>query len=184
VVLPVVRQVGEGWEDDPRAIAREHFATNVLRPRLQRLLRVANRSSAREVVAAAPEGEEHDLGLLAAAAAAADAGWRVRYLGARTPTAALERTADEVGAAWSSSARSSASRAEAFLADRPTFAGAAVVLGGSGFIASDVARLPRAVFHEAASAASPTRSSGPSRPPAPPAADAHAAVDVSARCGT
>jgi MerR family transcriptional regulator, light-induced transcriptional regulator len=148
VVLPVVRQVGDGWEDDPRVIAREHFATNVLRPRLQRLLRVANRPGAREIVAAAPEGEEHDLGLLAAAAAAADAGWRVRYLGARTPTAALERTADEVGAAVVLVGAVFRERGEAFLADRPAFASAAVVLGGSGFVGSDVARLPRAVFHD------------------------------------
>jgi MerR family transcriptional regulator, light-induced transcriptional regulator len=148
VVLPVVRQVGDGWEDDPRVIAREHFATNVLRPRLQRLLRVANRSSARECVAAAPEREEHDLGLLAAAAAAADAGWRVRYLGASTPTAAIERTVDEFGASVVLVGAVFREQGEAFLADRPVFGDAAVVLGGSGFIPSDVSRLRRAVFHD------------------------------------
>jgi MerR family transcriptional regulator, light-induced transcriptional regulator len=148
VVLPVIRQVGDGWQDDPRVIAREHFATNVLRPRLQRLLRVGNRSDARDCVAAAPEHEEHDLGLLASSAVAADAGWRVRYLGARTPTAALERTVAAldpdvvlVGAVFRE-------QAEAFLADRPAFARAAVVLGGSGFIPADVSRLRHAVFHE------------------------------------
>lgn len=148
VVLPVVRQVGDGWEDDPRVIAREHFATNVLRPRLQRLLRVTHRSGARECVAAAPEQEEHDLGLLAAAAAAADAGWRVRYLGARTPTAAIEHAVAELGASVVLVGAVFREQGEAFLADRPVFPRAAVVLGGHGFVPSDVSRLQRAVFHE------------------------------------
>jgi MerR family transcriptional regulator, light-induced transcriptional regulator len=148
VVLPVLRQVGEGWQDDPRVIAREHFATNTLRPRLQRLLRAPARSGARICLAAAPEGEDHDLGLLASAVVAADAGWRVHYLGARTPTAAMERAVEElrpeivlVGAVFRE-------QAEAFLADRPAFRRAAVVLGGTGFIPSDSSRLQRTVVHQ------------------------------------
>ncbi|WP_052665266.1 MerR family transcriptional regulator [Nitriliruptor alkaliphilus] len=148
VILPVLREVGNGWQDDPRVIAREHFATNVLRPRLQRLLRVATPSTARICLAAAPEGEEHDLGLLASAVVAADAGWRVHYLGARTPTAAIERAAAEldpdvivIGAIFRD-------QAEAFLADRPTFDRAALVVGGAGFVPADTARLRHAVLHE------------------------------------
>ncbi|GGI03363.1 MerR family transcriptional regulator [Egicoccus halophilus] len=147
VFLPVLRRVGEGWQDDPRVIAREHFATNTLRPRLQRLLRSSARGAGRSLLAAAPEAEEHDLGLLAAAAAAADAGWQVHYLGARTPTAAMERGAEQlvpdvvlVGAVFRE-------RAEAFLADRPSFPGAGIVLGGTGFVAADVTGLPNAVVH-------------------------------------
>jgi MerR family transcriptional regulator, light-induced transcriptional regulator len=148
VVLPVLRQVGEGWQDDPRVIAREHFATNTLRPRLQRLLRTHARAGARVCLAAAPEGEEHDLGLLASAVVVADAGWRVHYLGARTPTAAMERAVEDlrpevvlVGAVFRE-------QAEAFLVDRPAFGRAAVVLGGSGFIPSDSSRLHHAVVHQ------------------------------------
>jgi MerR family transcriptional regulator, light-induced transcriptional regulator len=148
VVLPLLRRVGEGWQDDPRIIAREHFASNTLRPRLQRLLRTTTRAGARDCVAAAPEGEEHDLGLLCSAVVAADAGWRVHYLGARMPTAAIERAVDDldpevvlIGAVFRE-------QAEAFLADRPSFQRAAVVLGGTGFIASDTSRVPRAVVHQ------------------------------------
>lgn len=148
VLLPVLRDLGDGWEDDPRVIAREHFATNVLRPRLQRLLRVATPSTARRCLAAAPEGEEHDLGLLACAVVAADAGWRVHYLGARMPTTALERavaTLDPdvvlVGALFRA-------QAEAFLADPPALHRAAVVLGGVGFVPEDAARLPHTVVHQ------------------------------------
>jgi MerR family transcriptional regulator, light-induced transcriptional regulator len=150
VILPVLRNVGDGWEDDPRVIAREHFASNVLRPRLQRLLRVATPSTARVCLAVAPEGEEHDLGLLASAVVAVNAGWRVHYLGARTPTAAMERAVAEldpevviVGALFRE-------QAESFLADRPSFGRAAVVLGGVGFSAEHPARLPHAVLHEGA----------------------------------
>ncbi|MEX1164151.1 MAG: MerR family transcriptional regulator [Nitriliruptor sp.] len=147
VLLPVLRHLGDGWEDDPRIIAREHFATNTLRPRLQRLLRTRPRTTAPVCLAAAPETEEHDLGLLASAVVAADAGWRVHYLGARTPTVAMERASVDlspdvvlVGAVFREAA-------EDFLADRPTFSGAGVVLGGAGFIPSDASRLPRAIVH-------------------------------------
>jgi MerR family transcriptional regulator, light-induced transcriptional regulator len=149
VLLPVLRRVGDGWQEDPRVIAREHFATNTLRPRLQRLLRTSPpRAGARRVLAATPEHEEHDLGLLAASVVAADAGWQVHYLGARTPSSAIERSAAElrpdvvlVGAVFRE-------HAEAFLRDAPDLGGAALTLGGSGFVAEDASRLPGAVVHE------------------------------------
>ncbi|MBS3942480.1 MAG: MerR family transcriptional regulator [Actinobacteria bacterium] len=148
VLLPVLRHVGDGWQDDPRVIAREHFATNTLRPRLQRLLRTAARTAGGSILAAAPEQEEHDLGLLAAAAVAAHAGWRVHYLGPRTPLAALRRAVDEldpdvvlVGALFRE-------HAEAFLAERPQFARAGLLLGGIGFLPADASRLPSAVVHD------------------------------------
>lgn len=148
VLLPVLRHVGDGWQDDPRVIAREHFATNTLRPRLQRLLRTSVRTAGGSILAAAPEHEEHDLGLLAAAAVAAEAGWRVHYLGPRTPLDALERAAAEldpdvvlVGALFRE-------HAEAFLARVPRFERAGLVLGGAGFLASDADRVPGAVVHD------------------------------------
>jgi MerR family transcriptional regulator, light-induced transcriptional regulator len=151
VLLPVLRNVGDGWQDDPRVIAREHFATNTLRPRLQRLLRTsAAASSAKTLLAAAPEHEEHDLGLLAACVVAADAGWRVHYLGARTPSGAIERAVATlrpdvvlIGAIFRE-------HAERFLEDAPDLGTAGLTLGGSGFIAPDGARLPGAVIHHGA----------------------------------
>jgi MerR family transcriptional regulator, light-induced transcriptional regulator len=147
VLLPVLRHVGDGWQDDARVIAREHFATNTLRPRLQRLLRVGA-TSRRTCLAAAPEGEEHDLGLLASAVVAAHAGWRVHYLGARTPTAVIEQSVVDlapqvvlVGAVFRT-------HALAFLDDRPSLGRCGVVLGGEGFVGEDVERLPTAVLHD------------------------------------
>lgn len=147
VVLPVLRRVGEGWQDDPRIIAREHFATNTLRPRLQRLIR--NRgSSGRSCLAAAPEGEDHDLGLLASAVVAADAGWQVHYLGARMPTAAMERSLSDLGPQLLLVGSMHRAHAQSFLDDDPRFGSTAIVLGGPGFIPSDASRLRNAVVHQ------------------------------------
>jgi DNA-binding transcriptional MerR regulator/methylmalonyl-CoA mutase cobalamin-binding subunit len=148
VVLPVLRRVGEGWQDDPRVIAREHFATNTLRPRLQRLVRSTARADARSCLCAAPEGEDHDLGLLAGAVVAADAGWRVHYLGARTPTAAIERSVADLRPTVVLIGAMHRAHADAFLQDRPRFDGSAVVLGGTGFNPSDAARLADAIVHQ------------------------------------
>jgi DNA-binding transcriptional MerR regulator len=133
VVMPMLRDLGEGWEDDPALIAAEHFATNTLRPRLQRLLSGSRSASAPTCVAAAPEHEDHELGVLAAAAVASDLGFRVTYLGARTPVAALERSVATirpdvvlVGAMTSRAGRG-------FCAAPPELGGARLVVGGPGF---------------------------------------------------
>lgn len=148
VVLPVLRDLGEGWEDDPGVIAREHFASNVLRPRLQRLLRPAARLGTRTCVAAAPEHEEHDLGLLAAAVTAADAGWRIHYLGARTPTDALARSVRDLAADAVLVGAVHREHARDFLDRPPALGGAALVLGGEGFRAADTERIPSATVHD------------------------------------
>ena len=142
VVMPVLRDLGEGWREDPALIAAEHFATNTLRPRLHRLLAGAHRAAAPTCLAAAPEGEDHELGVLAAAAVAADAGFRVTYLGARTPRAALERSAATlrpdvvlIGAVGIDPARG-------FCADPPELGGATLVVGGPGFAGLAATALP------------------------------------------
>jgi len=133
VVMPMLRDLGEGWEDDPALIAAEHFATNALRPRLHRLLSGARSASAPTCIAAAPDQEDHELGVLAAAAVASDLGFRVTYLGSRTPSAALERSVATlrpdvvlVGAITAHAGRS-------FCASPPDIGSARLVVGGPGF---------------------------------------------------
>jgi DNA-binding transcriptional MerR regulator len=142
VVMPVLRDLGTGWEEDPFLIAAEHFATNTLRPRLHRILQGVQRTSAPTCVAAAPEGEDHELGVLAAGAVAADEGFRVTYLGARTPSSALERSIATlrpdvvlVGAMTSAAAAN-------FVAVPPALSGAQLVVGGPGFDRIEAAALP------------------------------------------
>jgi DNA-binding transcriptional MerR regulator len=142
VVLPVMRDLGEGWEEDPTLIAVEHFATNTLRPRLHRLLIGARRASAPTCIAAAPEGEDHELGVLAAAAVASDQGFAVTYLGARTPNAALERSAEALRPDLILIGAVAAGHAQRFVASPPAIDAARLVLGGPGFAGIDASELP------------------------------------------
>lgn len=141
VLMPTLRVVGEGWEHDPGAIAREHFATNAIRPRLLRLLRPAAGPDAPACVAVAPEKEEHDLGVLAAAVVASDAGWNVTFLGSRTPTGALRRAVEAIGADLAVVGSVRRRPAQTFLDElaRPLPCG--LVLGGAGFREEDLYRV-------------------------------------------
>ncbi len=141
VLMPTLRVVGEGWEHDPGAIAREHFATNAIRPRLIRLLRSPASREAPTCVAAAPEKEEHDLGVLASAVVAADAGWCVTFLGARTPTGALRRAIEATDASVALVGAVRRRPAQTFLDElaRPLPCG--LVLGGAGFREEDLHRV-------------------------------------------
>ena len=131
--MPVLRDLGEGWEDDPMLIAAEHFATSTLRPRLHRLLMGARAASAPTCVAAAPAHEEHELGVLAAAAVASDLGFRVTYLGASTPAAALERSVATIRPDVVLIGAITARAAEGFCAEPPGVGDASLVVGGPGF---------------------------------------------------
>jgi MerR family transcriptional regulator, light-induced transcriptional regulator len=146
VVMPVLRELGEGWEHDPALIASEHFATNTLRPRLQRLLHVARSAAAPVCLAAAPAEEDHELGVLAAAAVAADQGFRVTYLGSRTPVAALERSAATLRPDVVLIGAINAKAARRFLDELPDLSGACLIVGGPGFTDS-TDRLPEGARH-------------------------------------
>jgi DNA-binding transcriptional MerR regulator/methylmalonyl-CoA mutase cobalamin-binding subunit len=142
VVMPVMRDLGEGWEEDPTLIAVEHFATNTLRPRLHRLLIGARRSSAPTCIAAAPEGEDHELGVLAAAAVASDQGFSVTYLGARTPNAALERSVATLDPDLVLIGAVASGHAQRFVAAPPAIDATRLVLGGPGFAGIAASELP------------------------------------------
>ena len=89
VVLPTMRTVGDGWEDDDFAVAREHFATNLVRARLLGLARGWDLGGGpRALLACAPD-ELHDLALIAFGLALRSRGWRITYLGPSTPVATL-----------------------------------------------------------------------------------------------
>lgn len=141
VLMPALRVVGDGWEQDPGAIAREHFATNAIRPRLIRLLRLPAGAAARTCVAAAPEKEEHDLGVLASAVVAADAGWNVTFLGARTPTGALRRAIEATNAQVALVGAVRRRPAQTFLEELVMPLPCGLVLGGAGFRDEDLTQV-------------------------------------------
>lgn len=91
LVVPLLREVGERWHAGTLTIAEEHLISQAARQRLISLLANAPRRAKHHVVCACPPEEEHELGLLGAALHFRQAGWRVTFLGARTPVADLAR---------------------------------------------------------------------------------------------
>jgi MerR family transcriptional regulator, light-induced transcriptional regulator len=89
VILPVLRGIGDGWEEGRIAIAQEHFASNVLRGRLLGLSRGWGRATGPVAVLACPPDERHDLALLMFDIALREAGWRIAFLGADTPISTI-----------------------------------------------------------------------------------------------
>jgi DNA-binding transcriptional MerR regulator len=84
-VLPLLRELGEGWEKGEVSIAQEHFASHLVRGRLLGLARGWDRGSGPRAVLASPPQERHDLGLLIFGLALREHGWRITFLGGDTP---------------------------------------------------------------------------------------------------
>jgi DNA-binding transcriptional MerR regulator len=92
VVLPLLYELGAGWERGEVSVAQEHFASNLLRGRLLGLARGWDRGAGRRAVLACPPGERHDLGLVIFGLALRELGWRITFLGADTPPDTLVET--------------------------------------------------------------------------------------------
>jgi methanogenic corrinoid protein MtbC1 len=86
VIAPLLHRVGAQWHAGILSPAHEHAASDVVR-RVLVWIRVYLRppEGAAAIVIATPRGDRHELGAQMAAAAAADLGWRVVYLGADLP---------------------------------------------------------------------------------------------------
>ena len=93
VVMPYLHDLGERWERGELSVAQEHFASNVLRGRLLGLARGWGRGAGPRALLACPEGERHDLGLIAFGLALRERGWRIDYLGPDTPLESIEEAA-------------------------------------------------------------------------------------------
>jgi MerR family transcriptional regulator, light-induced transcriptional regulator len=86
VVLPAIREVGDRWASGKLKIYQEHAATSVFRTFLGNLLAFSEpNAEAPCLVVATPTGQQHELGALVAAVAAAYEGWQAIYLGASLP---------------------------------------------------------------------------------------------------
>jgi DNA-binding transcriptional MerR regulator len=92
LILPTLREIGEGWERGELEIAQEHFASNLIRERLLGLARLWGRGSGPLAILACAPGERHDIGLIAFGLLLRSHGWRILFLGADTPVETLERT--------------------------------------------------------------------------------------------
>jgi methanogenic corrinoid protein MtbC1/DNA-binding transcriptional MerR regulator len=116
-VAPLVRAVGEAWEQNDLEIRHEHFVSERIGDLLRSLRMPLEERSAGPLVAFATlPGEAHGLGLQMAALVLAAAGCRVLYLGTEVPipqVAALARdlAARAVAVSVSSATKGTASAA-------------------------------------------------------------------------
>jgi methanogenic corrinoid protein MtbC1 len=94
VVLPTLKEVGDGWERGEIDISQEHFASNLIRGRLLALSRFWSRGAGPLALLACAPGELHDITLLAFALVLRSHSWRILFLGADTPIATVAHTAE------------------------------------------------------------------------------------------
>jgi DNA-binding transcriptional MerR regulator len=86
LMAPLLREIGEVWALGEVTPAHEHVASAVVRRVGGWVLEnLEAGDAAPTIVIGTPAGHRHELGALAAAIAAASAGWRVRYVGADLP---------------------------------------------------------------------------------------------------
>jgi methanogenic corrinoid protein MtbC1 len=86
LIVPLIHEVGERWQNGTFRVAHEHFASNILRTFLGNMrASVQLPGSAPVMIATTPTGQLHELGALIAAVTAVAEGWRVIYLGPNLP---------------------------------------------------------------------------------------------------
>ena len=90
VVAPLAEEVGTRWREGTMTAAHEHFFSAAAKMFLGRLSKqFAPESGAPGLISCTPLGQLHELGAFMVAAAAANLGWRVTYLGAALPAAEI-----------------------------------------------------------------------------------------------
>ena len=157
VVLPLLHELGAGWERGEISVAQEHFASNLLRGRLLGLARGWDRGSGPRAILACPPGERHDLGLVIFGLSLRELGWRITFLGADTPPDTIVETVHRLDPEALVLAVTDAGRLEevAQIAKRLGGATAAVWVGGAGAGRVDGARMLEGSPLEAAEQVAP-----------------------------
>ena len=89
VLLPCLRQIGDGWAGGDVTVAEEHFASQLIRDRLLGLARDWDHGRGPRALLACPAGERHDIGLICFGLVLSRSGWRITFLGPDTPDTAL-----------------------------------------------------------------------------------------------
>ncbi|WP_431473357.1 cobalamin B12-binding domain-containing protein [Ornithinimicrobium sp. W1665] len=92
LVVPVMREIGLGWERGEVSVAQEHLATQLVRSALDRMSAGWDGGDGPQAWLACPPRELHDLPLLAYGLLLRERGWRVRFFGASTPLHDLRRS--------------------------------------------------------------------------------------------
>jgi DNA-binding transcriptional MerR regulator len=133
VLMPYLHELGDRWERGEVTVGQEHFASNVIRSRLAALATGWGAGHGPRALLACAPGELHDIALLSFGLVLRRSGWRVVFLGADSPMADVERTADALAPDL---VMLSASDPARFDAIRPELArlaqGRSVALAGAG----------------------------------------------------
>jgi MerR family transcriptional regulator, light-induced transcriptional regulator len=86
LLVPLIHQIGDAWQTGELRVAHEHVASAVIRTFLGNFVRAHSpTANAPVLLVTTPAGQLHELGALIVAAAAADQGWDVTYLGPNLP---------------------------------------------------------------------------------------------------
>jgi len=96
VVLPILRDLGDGWASGEVSVAQEHFASGLLRGRMLGLARSWGDGGGPLALLACAPGELHDLGLVAFGLVLRGRGWRIAFLGADAPIGTIRACAEEL----------------------------------------------------------------------------------------
>jgi len=85
-VLPLMRIVGERWQEGTLSVAQEHMTSSIFRNLLGGMVRLRpSASKSSRILFATPAGEGHEFGILAAAMLAVGAGFEAMYFGPNLP---------------------------------------------------------------------------------------------------
>jgi DNA-binding transcriptional MerR regulator/methylmalonyl-CoA mutase cobalamin-binding subunit len=150
VVSHFLTEVGTRWHVGTLSPAHEHLASDTVRRVLAWVSQAYEvEPNAPRIVVATPAGEMHELGAMAAAAAAVSEGWRGVYRGANLPGRDIARAAEQVGARVVALSvvypDDGATVSEIVEAARSLPQGATLVIGGSGASVIEDAILPEGV---------------------------------------
>lgn len=97
VLQSALSEIGSRWQHGKASVAVEHFAAAYIHRKLAALFNQSNPSEGRgPIVAACPEGELHEIGLLLTCVFISRRGFRVLYLGANLPADDLITTVERV----------------------------------------------------------------------------------------
>ena len=134
LILPLLRLLGERWNERDAGIAEEHFFSVYLRNKLgTRIHHMNQRSNGPLLILACLPGEYHEIGLLLFALATVNFGYRVLILGSNTPLEQLPKVLRQkacAGIVLSGSFRPSRSLFENELPDLVHSSSVPVFIGG------------------------------------------------------
>jgi MerR family transcriptional regulator, light-induced transcriptional regulator len=154
ILGPGMRDIGDRWHRGEITIGHEHRASYEVLDALARLQAQVHvrEHSGLAVVCACMDDELHEIGLRAASYLFESEGWRVHYLGARTPVQALIAVARELQPEVVCISMTSRSEGEGGFASVVTLveavreAGGRVIIGGPGLADTLLAALPGVVL--------------------------------------